>query len=192
MPLVICGPSGVGKGTLLTHLMEVALPNNFAFSVSYTTRGPRPGEEDGVHYNFSTVEDVKARIEKGEFLEHAEVHGNYYGTTFSGLQREDGKIVVLDIDIQGVKNVKKAVEEGKLAGAKYIFISPTDLASLEKRLRDRKTETEEAIQKRTANAAGEMEYGTAEGNFDKIIVNADLETAKAEIVSVAKALYGIE
>lgn len=79
-PVVICGPSGVGKGTLI-ELMNKRFPNDqFGFSVSHTTRKPRPGEEDGVHYNFTTVEAMKKEIEEGKFIEHAEVHGNFYGT----------------------------------------------------------------------------------------------------------------
>ena len=98
LPLVICGPSGVGKGTLLNHLLAT-IPDTFAFSVSHATRAPRPGEADGVHYNFTDVPTVEGMIEKGEFLEYAEVHGNYYGTSIKQLQQEN-KIVVLDIDVQ--------------------------------------------------------------------------------------------
>ena len=167
-----------------------SLPGVFKFSVSHTTRGPRPGEEDGKDYNFTSVEDIKSRIENGEFLEHAEVHGNYYGTSFAALQTEQ-QIVILDIDVQGVMKVKGAVEDGKLGGAKYIFIRPQDLESLEARLRGRGTETEEAIQKRTANAKGEMDYSEGEGNFDRIIVNDDLDRAQADFVAAVKELYNM-
>jgi guanylate kinase len=185
LPLVICGPSGVGKGTLLEHLMKV-MPQ-FTFSVSHTTRAPRPGEEDGVHYNFSTVEKVKAMISNGEFLEWAEVHGNYYGTSLEGLRGKG--VTVLDIDVQGVKNVKRAVAEGRLAGANYVFIRPVNVAGLEERLRGRGTETEEKILLRVANATSELEYGEEAGNFDVIITNNDLNKAKMEIVEVVKSLY---
>lgn len=188
-PLVICGPSGVGKGTLLHKLME-AMPGVFKFSVSHTTRGPRPGEEDGKDYNFTSVDDIKERIEKGEFLEYAEVHGNYYGTSFAAL-KADKQIVILDIDVQGVEKVKQAVIDGKLGGAKYIFISPKDLEALEARLRGRGTETEEAIQKRTANARGEMEYSEVEGNFNDIVVNDDLERAQEDFVAAVKSIYNM-
>ncbi|GMI07523.1 hypothetical protein TrLO_g8242 [Triparma laevis f. longispina] len=187
LPLVICGPSGVGKGTLLEHLMKV-MPQ-FTFSVSHTTRAPRPGEEHGVHYNFSTVEKVKEMIAGGEFLEWAEVHGNYYGTSLEGLRGKG--VTVLDIDVQGVKNVKSAVAEGRLAGANYVFIRPVDVKVLEERLRGRGTETEDKIQLRVANAKGELEYGEEAGNFDVIITNNDLDKAKSEIVEVAKSLYRI-
>jgi guanylate kinase len=190
LPLVICGPSGVGKGTLLEYLMKEALPDNFAFSVSHTTRGPRPGEVDGVHYNFTEKDSILKMIDNGEFMEYAEVHGNYYGTSYAGLA-QPGKIVVLDIDVQGVQKVKVAVEEGKIAGARYVFIRPTNLEVLEKRLRDRGTETEDAILKRTANAKAEMEYGEVEGNFDKVVVNDGLEEAKVEIRGIVRELYGI-
>ena len=186
-PLIICGPSGVGKGTLLKHLMSV-IPGCFKFSVSHTTRGPRDGEVNGVDYNFTAVEEMKGMIERGEFLEHAEVHGNYYGTSFEAL-RVDNKIVILDIDVQGVKKVKEAIKDKKLGGAKYVFIRPKDLDSLEARLRGRGTEKEEDIVRRTANAKGEMEYSEEEGNFDFILVNDDLEVAQKELVEGVKELY---
>lgn len=118
------------------------------------------------------------------------MHGNYYGTSYKAIE-QPGKVVVLDIDVQGVQKVKAAVEAGKLSGANYVFIRPTSLEVLEKRLRDRGTETEEAILKRTANATAEMEYGTVEGNFDRTIVNDGLDAAKAEILKIAKELYGL-
>ena len=137
------------------------------FSISHTTRKPREGEHDGVHYNFTTVDDIKKEIEAGKFVEYAEVHGNYYGTSVAAVQtvQEQGKICLLDIDIQGAQNVKKSDLD-----ALYIFISPPSMEELEKRLRGRGTESEDAIIKRLGNAKAEMDYGAGEGNFDCVLV----------------------
>ena len=186
-PIVVAGPSGVGKGTLINKLLDHFTPESgrdvdeaqkggdyFAFSVSHTTRGPRPGEIDGVHYHFSTREVVQAAIDNGDFIEHAEVHGNLYGTSFDSVHSvaQSGRICILDIDIQGVKGVKASALDPH-----YVFVAPPSMELLEKRLRDRGTETEEAVKIRTANAAKEVEYGRTPGNFDAIVVNDDLEDA---------------
>jgi guanylate kinase len=135
---VVAGPSGVGKGTLIGKLME-EMPGKFGFSVSHTTRAPRDGEVDGVHYNFSTVPEVEAAIQRGEFIEYANVHGNYYGTTHAAVKAvcDKGATCILDIDIQGVKSVQAAwpTQPAPL----FIFVKPpgngTDV--LEQRLRAR-------------------------------------------------------
>ena len=184
-PLVFAGPSGVGKGTLVKKLMD-KWPLLFGFSVSHTTRAPRVGEEDGIHYNFSDRETMEAGIARGEFIEHAAVHTNFYGTSVAAVDKVQsaGKICILDIDIQGVQSVKRSSVE-----CKYIFIMPPSVADLESRLRGRGTETEEKLQVRLKNAVGEMEFGQAPGNFDAVIVNADLEAAFQEIVSVLSSWY---
>mmetsp|Transcript_15130 Transcript_15130/g.20608 ORF Transcript_15130/g.20608 Transcript_15130/m.20608 type:complete len:414 (-) Transcript_15130:177-1418(-) len=183
-PVVFCGPSGVGKGTLIEMLMKRFPNDQFGFSVSHTTRKPREGEVDGVHYNFSTVDDMKKEIEEGKFIEYAEVHGNYYGTSVASVEKVQsaGKICILDIDVQGVQSVKKSALKPL-----YLFISPPSMEQLESRLRGRGTETEEAMKKRLGNAAKEMEYGQGEGNFDRIFVNDDLE---ATFETMAKAFKG--
>lgn len=152
-------------------LMKKFSNDSFGFSVSHTTRGPREGEVDGVHYNFASVDQMKKEIDEGKFIEYAEVHGNYYGTSVKGVEsvQNDGKICILDIDVQGAELVKKSTLDPY-----YIFISPPSMETLEARLRGRGTEKEEAIQKRLGNAAKEMEYGKVEGNFDKVFVNDDL------------------
>ncbi|KAK1930997.1 Guanylate kinase 1 [Phytophthora citrophthora] len=129
-PIVIAGPSGVGKGTLINLLLE-KFPHTFSFSVSHTTRGPREGEVNGVAYHFTPKDKVLKEIEAGLFLEHAEVHGNVYDTSKRAVQdvQEKGKICILDIDIQGVQQVKKSGIE-----AKYLFIAPPSMDDLEKRL----------------------------------------------------------
>ena len=186
-PVVFCGPSGVGKGTLIELLMKKFPNDQFGFSVSHTTRKPREGEVNGKHYHFTTVEDIKKEIDAGKFVEYAEVHGNYYGTSIASVEsvQSDGKICILDIDIQGVMKVK----ESSLT-PKYLFISPPSMDELEKRLRGRGTETEEAITKRLGNAAKEMEYGQQEGNFDKIYVNNDLTATFDDLAKDFKEWYG--
>ena len=171
--LVIAGPSGVGKGTLIGMLMK-AHPDKFGFSVSHTTRAPREGEKDGVHYNFTTSEDMERRIAKGEFLEYARVHGKIYGTSFAAVRAvaEGGepKCCVLDIDVQGADLVRKA----KLP-AGFVFIAPPSMEELERRLRGRGTESESDVEKRIANARGEMDRRNEKGLFDEVIVNDDLD-----------------
>ena len=180
-PLVICGPSGVGKGTVIESLRKRFPPDSFGFSVSHTTRPPRPGEVHGEHYHFTTVEEIRKAIDDDLFVEHAEVHGNYYGTSKQAIAslQEEQKITILDIDVQGVKCVK---ESG--ISCRYVFIAPPSMGELEARLRGRGTETEEAIWKRLGNAASEMEYGTKKGNFDTIFVNHDVEATVDEMVAI--------
>lgn len=143
---------------------------------------------------------MKEAISNGEFLEYAEVHGNLYGTSLQSLQevQKGGKIPLLDIDVQGVKNVKdrqynrvdvQEVDDDEVQlQAKYIFIAPPSLDSLLNRLVSRGTETEESIKRRTKNAVAEMEYGVAEGNFDAIVVNDDLDRACEEFSNVVDRL----
>jgi guanylate kinase len=189
-PLVVCGPSGVGKGTIISKFMEeLGGKDVFEFTVSHTTRSPRPGEEDGVHYHFVELDQMKQAIADGEFLEHAEVHGNFYGTSYSSLRhvQQLGKRCVLDIDVQGVKNIKTM--ESDLLKPKYIFISPPSLETLEQRLVGRGTETAESIARRTANARRELEYGSQEDNFDAVVINNDLDEACEEFSRVVRDLF---
>ncbi|KAL7464947.1 hypothetical protein ACHAXS_005276, partial [Conticribra weissflogii] len=169
---------GVGKGTLI-ELLRQKYPTHFGFSVSHTTRQPREGEENGVHYNFTTVETMKKEIDEGKFVEYAEVHGNYYGTSIEAVEtvRSKGKICILDIDVQGVRNVKKSTLD-----AIYVFVAPPSMEELEKRLRGRGTESEEAVLKRLGNAKEELDYGMGEGNFDRVFTNDDLQQTFASMV----------
>lgn len=198
-PLVISGPSGVGKGTLINLLFEFynkefeSSSNSdehhpLSFSVSHTTRGPRPGEKDGVHYHFSTKGQMQKEIDDNKFIESAEVFGNLYGTSYSAIQDvvSKGKICVLDIDIQGAKRVK---EDTSITTPYFIFVAPPSMEILEKRLRDRGTETEEAIQRRTANAQKEVTYGLASGNFDDIVINDDLDKAFLHLQLILEGWY---
>jgi len=184
-PVVFCGPSGVGKGTLIDMLMK-KYPDAFGFSVSHTTRDPRDGEEDGVHYNFTTVENIKKEIEEDKFIEYAEVHGRYYGTSIAAVEtvQSSGKICILDIDVQGVRSVKKSSLEPL-----YVFIAPPSKEALEDRLRGRGTEKEEDIVKRLANAQAELDYGLEEGNFDRVFTNDDLDETFQDLAAAFEDWY---
>lgn len=135
---------------------------------------PRQGEEDGIHYHFSQKETVEKMINDGKFLESATYSGNVYGTSLESVEsvNRDGKICVLDIEIEGVKQVKQ-----KNLDLILIFIQPPNLEELEKRLRNRGTETEDSLKKRLDRAVIEIEYGKTPGNFDIVIVNDDLESS---------------
>ena len=179
--LVIAGPSGVGKGTLIKRL-NATHPGVFAFSVSHATRAPRPGEVDGVSYNFVTVEKFESLIAENAFLEYAKVHGNYYGTSFKAIENvtKQGKLCVLDIDVQGARSARKAHVVGK-----FVFMTPPSLEVLESRLRGRGTETEESIQRRMATTKYEMAAVDEEVNgarlFDHVICNDVLDLSLIHI-----------
>jgi len=178
--LVICGPSGVGKGTLIKWLMET-WPDKYGFSVSHTTRSPRPGEQDGVHYHFIKREDMLESIDLGLFLEHAHVHGNIYGTSIDAVKKvaSMGRCCVLDIDVQGARQVRKSGLD-----AIFVFIAPPSEEELVTRLKGRGTDTEESIAVRVANAKQEMESIQEPGLFDFLIVNEDLDSAKQQLERV--------
>lgn len=172
-PVVLSGPSGAGKSTLLKKLMK-EYDSVFGFSVSHTTRKPRPGEENGKDYHYVTREVMQASIDNGEFIENAEFSGNMYGTSKAAVQDVQAKnlICILDIDMQGVRNIKRTD-----LNPIYISIQPPSLDVLEKRLRDRKTESEESLQKRLHAARVDMEYSKEPGIFDVVIINENLDDA---------------
>ncbi|VVD04179.1 unnamed protein product [Leptidea sinapis] len=176
-PLVLCGPSGSGKSTLQKRLLK-DFPDKFGFSVSHTTRSPRAGEKDGVHYHFTTKEDMLTAIENDEFIETATFSGNMYGTSKKAVEevRRTGRICVLDIEIEGVKQIKQTDLDPLL-----VFIMPPSIEELERRLRKRDTEDEEALQKRLETARCEIEYGNVPGNFHIIILNDRLNKAYEEL-----------
>src|ERR687898_2770535 len=181
---VITGPSGVGEGTLIGRLLE-RMPQ-LELSVSATTRDPRPGEEDGRDYHFLTPEEFDQRVEAGDFLEHAAYSGNRYGT----LRREvegrlsEGRSVVLEIEVQGARQVRVAMPEAVL-----IFIAPPDPAALRRRLEGRGTDSEEAIERRLRTA--EIELG-AQGEFPNVIVNDDVQKAAAELERLVREQLSLE
>lgn len=177
--VVVAGPAGVGKGSLVKWI--TSNDPEFMLSVSATTRAPRPGEVDGVHYHFVTRESFLDGIEAGEFLEWAQVHNeNYYGTLKSELARSQqlGKHLLLEIDLQGARQVQASHPE-----VISIFISPPSWEELERRLRTRGTETESEIQTRLATARRELE---AANEFDFQLVNEDLEFCAQEIIEIVK------
>lgn len=175
-PIIISGPSGVGKGTLYKMLTE-RHPETFTLSVSHTTRKPRPGEEHGVHYFYVSHEEFESLIDANGFVENAKFGSNRYGTSKQTIQEQSakGKVVVLDIEIEGVKQVRQSDID-----ARYVFILPPSTEELEKRLRGRGTETEESIQQRLNRAREEIEFAQ-QGGFDKLITNNDLEAAYKEL-----------
>ncbi|XP_028900921.1 guanylate kinase isoform X2 [Zeugodacus cucurbitae] len=175
-PLVVCGPSGSGKTTLLKKLFE-EFPHTFGFSISHTTRSPRAGEEHGVHYYFVDKDKMKEQIANDEFIETAVFSGNTYGTSKDAIRniQNSGKVCVLDIEPQGVDQIKKTDLNPIL-----VYNNPPTLKDLELRLRKRQTETEESLQKRLAAAEQEIAYGLTEGNFHKIIHNIEIDASYKE------------
>jgi len=179
MLLVISGPSGTGKGTLLSRLLEE--DKSFTFSVSATTRAPREGEVDGVHYHFLTNEAFDRLVGENAFVEYASVHGNRYGTLKSEVfeRMEKGQNVLLDIDTQGALNVME-----DMPWCVSLFILPPSYKQLRERLAGRGTETEEQINRRFANARKEIPLMD---RYQYIIVNDDLDAAYAQLRAVTIA-----
>ncbi|XP_062524448.1 guanylate kinase isoform X1 [Bombyx mori] len=176
-PLVLCGPSGSGKSTLLKRLLK-EFPDKFGFSVSHTTRAPRAGEKNGVHYHFTNLNDMSTAIEKGEFIETAIFSGNIYGTRQKAVDdvRRTGKICVLDIEMEGVKQIKRTDLDPLL-----VFVMPPSIDELERRLRARNTEQEDSLKKRLETARREIKFGQEPGNFNIIILNDNLDKAYNEL-----------
>ncbi len=172
--IVISAPSGAGKTTLCQRLLGDF--SELALSISVTTRAPRGKEVNGKDYHFITTQEFEKRISAGRFAEWAKVHGNYYGTSKDVIDSSfsAGKFVLLDIDVQGAASLRDAYPKRCYT----VFIAPPSLQALEARLRSRKTDSEETIQKRVRNARQEMERMT---EFDQVIVNDQLETAYAEL-----------
>src|SRR3954468_6435461 len=177
--LVVTGPSGVGKGTLIRRLLE-RVPG-LKLSVSATTRPPRPGEEDGSDYHFLTPEEFEKRLVAGEFLEHAMYAGNHYGTPRSEIERApDG--LVLEIEVEGARQVRERLPE-----ALQVFIAPPSPEALRERLLKRGTDSEEQMRRRLARAEEEL---AARPEFKHVIVNDDLAKAVAELERLAARIGG--
>jgi guanylate kinase len=176
---VIAAPSGGGKTTLVRALLESE--PDIRLSISYTTRPPRPGEIDGVHYHFVDESGFLARKDAGEFLEHAYVHGNWYATSATWLQEQvaAGHDVLLEIDWQGARQVRRLI-----ATAVSIFILPPSLSLLKERLDKRAQDSPTVIARRVEAAREEMGHC---GEFDYVIINQDFEEAKRDMVAVVRA-----
>jgi guanylate kinase len=176
---IISAASGTGKTTLVSRLLSAHA--DVRVSISHTTRSPREGERNGEHYYFVGTAEFEGMIGKGEFLEHADVFGNYYGTSFSGLQtlQREGFDVILEIDVQGAEQVRRALPE-----AVSIFILPPSFAVLSERLRGRNTDSAEVIEKRLRQARGEIEQSLL---FDYVVINRDLEEAEAQLSAIIRS-----
>ena len=181
--LVFSAPSGAGKSTLLSHLVE-NVPD-MVYSISATTRKPRAGEVDGKHYFFITKEEFERRAVNCEFAEWETVHGNCYGTprAFIDSVVKSGRHIVMDIDVFGKKKFDVAYPE-----AVGVLLLPPSMERLEERLRSRGTDDDETIRLRLENARVEMAFARSEGKYEYEIVNDDLETSKAEILSLARKI----
>ncbi len=175
--IIISSPSGGGKGTLIKEI-RASLPD-LGYSVSYTTREKRFGEEDGRDYHFITIPDFKEKIDDGEFLEHAEVHGNYYGTSLYETERRlnDGQDVILEIDVQGALQVMQKVP----GVAVSVFILPPSFDVLKARLTARNTESPEGLALRLKNAFDEVSHFS---KFDYVIINDEIFSAARKLTSV--------
>jgi guanylate kinase len=179
--IVISGPSGAGKGTLIQNLLNNH-PDKFATTVSHTTRSPRVGEVDGVAYFFVSPSTFGSLISQDAFVEHTSFGGHHYGTSYQTIadQRAKRRMVVLDIEMQGVMQMKQMKADPDF-DPRYVFIKTPSFEVLETRLRKRGTETEESIQRRLAQAKVELEYAETPGVHDKIIVNDNKQKAYREL-----------
>ncbi|WMM26760.1 guanylate kinase [Tissierella sp. MB52-C2] len=177
--LIVSGPAGTGKGTVCKELLE--RNKDIVYSISATTRKPRVGEVDGVNYFFIDDEEFKNKINNNEFLEHAYVHTNYYGTPkeFVIDQVDKGEIVLLEIDVQGALQIKKNYPE-----AVFVFLLPPTMEELKNRIVKRGTETPEDINRRFENAFKELDFV---GEYDYFVVNEKIEDAISDIESIIRA-----
>ena len=178
--LVLSGPSGAGKSTIIEAASKEI--GDYYFSVSTTTREPRDGEVDGVDYYFVSKEEFEEGIKRGDFLEYAKVHNNYYGTSLKPVIEalNNDKLVIFDIDVQGHRLVRKALGEIVVSA----FITPPSLQELKSRLMDRNLDNIDIINRRLENAKDEIK---AINEYDFVIINDNLDRAKDEFVAIAKS-----
>ncbi|MBQ2056466.1 MAG: guanylate kinase [Bacteroidaceae bacterium] len=182
--IIFSAPSGSGKSTIINYLMTQGL--NMHFSISATSRAPRGTEQNGVEYFFLTPEEFRTKIDNDEFLEYEEVYANrFYGTLKAQVEKqlEEGQNVVFDVDVKGGVNIKKFYGERALS----VFIQPPSVDELRRRLEGRATDAPEVINDRIARAEYELSFAP---QFDTIVVNDDLETAKAEALQKIKDFLG--
>ncbi len=177
--IVISAPSGAGKTTLISRLVDEM--GDLEFSISTTTRDPRIGETEGISYYFITKQDFVKKIDEDAFIEWAVVHGNYYGTSKKEIDRitAGGHIPIFDVDVQGSRTLRKKLED-----AVFILIVPPSIEELENRLRKRNTDSDSVIRLRLKNAIGELKNHDI---FDYIVVNDDLERALSDLKSIITA-----
>ena len=187
--IVVSAPSGAGKSTLCNRLVKERA--SVEYSISCTTRAPRGAEQDGEHYYFLSSKEFRQRVRRGEFLEHAKVHGNRYGTLADTVQfaMEEGRHIILDIDVQGVRQLRSSLqtmEERSLIrrGFLDIFIQPPSLEVLENRLRKRGTDSGAVIRKRLKNAAKEMQAAEA---YTHCLVNDQLDPTYERLCQIIDA-----
>ena len=179
--IIFSAPSGSGKSTIINYLLQQSL--RLRFSISATSRAPRGTEKNGVEYYFLTPEEFKARIAKGDFLEYEEVYTDkFYGTLKSEVERmlNEGDNVIFDVDVVGGCNIKRFYGDRALS----VFIQPPSIEELRKRLVGRGTDTPEVIESRIAKAEYELSFAD---KFDTVVINDDLETAKAKALQVIQA-----
>jgi guanylate kinase len=176
---IVAAPSGAGKTSLVKELL--AADAGIQLSISYTTRAPRPGEVDGQHYHFVSRESFEEMLERGDFLESAEVYGNFYGTSQPWIEasRKTGKDILLEIDWQGAAQVRKLIPE-----AIGIFILPPSVEALRQRLTGRGQDSGEVIQRRVAAAREDISHV---GEFDYVIINDDFNTALQDLLAAVRA-----
>ena len=177
--LIVAAPSGAGKSSLVNALL--LQETGIVLSVSFTTRAPRPGEQDGREYFFVSEAEFREREAKAEFLESAQVHGNFYGTSKRLIEEHThaGRDVLLEIDWQGAQQVRRQFPD-----AVGIFILPPSIAALEQRLKQRAQDSDEVIARRVQNAAGEIAHAD---EFDYVIINEDFDVALTQLVDIARA-----
>lgn len=179
--LIISGPSGCGKSTLTQELLRV-IPNLY-FSISTTTRAMRQGEQDGVHYHFVSEQEFLTQVQEGRFLEWAQVHNNYYGTSLEPITHalEQDKLVLFDVDVQGHRDIKAHFGDF----AQSVFITTKNKEILKSRLQSRQTDDEHTIEFRLIQAYEEMQHLHT---FDYLLVNDDITQAREAITAIAKSL----
>ena len=177
--IVLSAPSGAGKTTIIKEVRDRMGP--MGYSVSHTSRKPRPGEKNGVHYHFVTPQVFEEMVERGDFVEWAKVYGDYYGTSRKALEEElqKGLDILLDVDPVGARNIKQQFPEAIL-----IFIVPPSLEELKRRLIRRGTESAEAVAKRLQRAEAEVAEATY---YDYVVINDDLGNAVADVMAIVRA-----